>query len=117
MRQAAWITQALAVWLLGFFVFGLGDSASPAEVASHGMVALLLLLASWHVLTERVTVAPSAIQLFAGVLLCLMPRMFAYPARSFAAVNDVLVGTIAAAAGLIEIWPSVSRGRAIARVP
>jgi hypothetical protein len=113
MRRAAWINQVLAAWLIGFVVFGLDDSVSATEVASHGVAALFLLLASWRVLTERVgTTGPSIIQTLSGIWLCLTPFMFQYPTQSFIAMNDFVIGSVIVVDGLIEIWASA---RSVAR--
>lgn len=112
MKRAAWINQALAIWLIGFFVLGLPERASAADVVSHGVVALLLLLASWRVITESIgTIGPSAVQLAAGVWLVLTPYAFAHPSIGFVRVNDVVIGSIASVDALVELWMSAPRSR------
>ncbi len=107
MRRAAWVNQVLAAWLIGFMVFGIGDAASAVEILSHGVAALLLLLASWRVLTESSdATVPSAIQTVAGVWLGVLPTLFRYPSHSFLALNDLTIGCVAAVDGLIEMWIS-----------
>jgi hypothetical protein len=113
MKRAAWINQALAAWLIGFIVFGLGDSASAGEILSHGVAALILLLASWRLLTDPVAAGwLSAVQIVAGAWLCLMPVMFGYPVHSFVTLNDVAVGATVLVDGVIELWSSGHRGHA-----
>jgi hypothetical protein len=39
-----------------------------------------------------------------GVWLCLMPLLFGYPLRSFAGMQDVLIGTACAVTSRFEVW-------------
>lgn len=91
--------------MIGFVVFGLPDSASGLEIASHGAIALLLLLSSWRALVARVlTRRPSTIQLAAGAALFLMPVLWRYPVRSLVGLNDLALGAAAVLDALIEMW-------------
>ncbi len=104
MRRAAWVNQAIAIWLIGFVIFGLSDSASGVEIASHGSAALVLLLTSWRVLTSSVRGAtPAVLQIAAGVLLAVLPLAFRYPLDSLLALHDLVAGLLAAVVGAVQL--------------
>ncbi len=106
MRRAAWINQVVAAWLIGFVVFGLPDSTTALEIACHGAIALLLLLASWRVLVGPVgTMGPGIMQAGAGLALLAMPALWRHPVHSFVALNDLTLGVAALIDGLIELVP------------
>ncbi len=104
MRRAAWINQAFGIWLVAFVIFGLSDSASGAEIASHGLAALVLLLASWRVLTSSTRAAiPRVLQVVAGAALAALPLAFRYSPHSLLASHDVIVGALAALVGAVQL--------------
>ncbi len=106
MRRAAWINQVVAAWLIGFVVFGLPDSTTASELACHGAIALLLLLASWRVLASQVgRTGPSIIQAGAGLALVAMPAVWRHPVHSFVALNDLTLGIAAVIDAVVELMP------------
>ena len=104
MKNVAWITLVLGIWLIAApFALGTFAASRLALINDVALGVLIVASSSWTLAAWATPAIAPWLQMVCGAWLIVAPFVLQYPALPLAMANDIAVGIVVLVVGALEL--------------